>query len=75
MTLYTNLECMKMNINKHMFGLYSVDLEEWSTLAKHARIKRIASKFVHDFDCNWQRVYAFSHCITLTRVLLLQIIS
>ena len=53
----------------------SVDFEVWSKLAKHARINLIASKFVHDFDCDWQRVNAFSHCVTLTRVLLLQIIS
>ncbi len=37
---------------------------------------RIASKCVHDFDCDWQRVNAFSHCITLIiPVLLSQIIS
>ena len=36
---------------------------------------RIVSKFARDFDCDWQRVNAFSHCVTLTRVLLLQINS
>ena len=29
----------------------------------------------YDFDCDWECVNAFSHCGTLTRVLLLQIIS
>ncbi len=55
--------------------LYSVDLEVWSKLAKHACIKRIASKYMRYFDCNWQRVNAFSRRITLTLVLLPQIIS
>ena len=35
----------------------------------------IASKCARDFDCDWQRVNAFSHCVSLTRVLLPQIIS
>ena len=43
--------------------IYSVDLEVWSKLAKRARIKHIASKFAHDFECDLQRVNAFSHCI------------
>ncbi len=55
--------------------IYSVDLEVWSKLAERARIKRTASKCAHDFDCDWECVNAFSHCGTLTRVLLLQIIS
>ena len=55
--------------------LYFVDLEAWSKLAERARVKRTASKCSRDFDCNWQRLNAFSHCVTLTRVLLLQIIS
>ena len=55
--------------------LYSVDLEVWSKLAKRARIMRIASKWVRDFNCDWQHVNAFSHCICLTRILLPQIIS
>ncbi len=55
--------------------LYSVDLEVWSKLAKYARIKCIASKFARDIDSDWQRVNAFSHCITLKHVLLPQIIS
>ena len=55
--------------------VYSVDLEVWSKLAKRTRIKRIASKSVRDFDCDWQRVNKFSHCVTLTLVLLSQIIS
>ena len=37
--------------------------------------KKTASKFVSDFDCNWQRVNTFSHCVTLIHVLLPQIIS
>ncbi len=36
---------------------------------------RIASKCACDFDCDWQRVNAFSPCVTLIRVLLSQIIS
>ncbi len=56
------------------FVIYSVDLEVYSKLAKRACIKRIASKFAHNFDCDWQRVNAFSHCVTLTHVLLPQII-
>ncbi len=55
--------------------VYSVDLEVWNKLAEQARIKRTASKFTHDFDCDWQRLNAFSHCVTLTLVLLPQIIS
>ncbi len=55
--------------------LYPVDLEVWRKLAQRARIKRFASKFAHDFYCDWQRVSAFSHSVTLTRVLLSQIIS
>ena len=54
--------------------IHSVDLEVWSKLAKRARMKRIASKFACDFECVLQRVNAFSRCVTLTRVLLLQII-
>ncbi len=34
-----------------------------------------ASKCAGDFDCDWERVNAFSHWITLTCVLLPQIIS
>ena len=56
-------------------SLYPVGLEVWSKLAQRARIKRIASKFARDFDCDWQRVSAFSHSVTLTRILLSQIIS
>ena len=26
---------------------------------------RIASKCAHDFDCGWQLVNVFSHCVTL----------
>ncbi len=46
-----------------------------SRLAKWARIKNTASKCTCNFDCNWQRVNAFSHCVSLTHVLLRQIIS
>ena len=49
--------------------LYSVDLEVWSKLAERKRIKR------QNFDCDWERVNTFSHCVTLTHALLLQIIS
>ncbi len=55
--------------------IYSVDLEVWSNLAKRALIKCTASKCARDFDCDWQRVNAFSHCVTLTRIPLPQIIS
>ena len=55
--------------------LHSVDLEVWSKLAKRALIKLLASKFTRDFDCDWQRINVFSYCVTLTRVLLPQIIS
>ena len=54
--------------------LYSVDLEVWSKFAEDACIKRIASKFVHKFECDLQHVNTFSHCVTLTCVLLPQII-
>ena len=40
-----------------------VDLEVWYKLAQGTRIKRIASKFVPDFDCDWQRVSAFSQAL------------
>ncbi len=56
-------------------SVYCVDLEVWSKLAKCVHIMRIASKFTRDFDCDWQRVNMFSHCITLIRVLLSQMIS
>ncbi len=36
---------------------------------------RIASKCSRDFDCDWQRVNAFSHSVTPIRNLLSQIIS
>ncbi len=36
--------------------------------------KLLDGKFC-DFDCDWQRVNAFSNCVTLIRVLLSQIIS
>ena len=55
--------------------LYSVDLKVWSKPTKRAQIKCIASKCVHDFDCDCQHASASSHCVTLTRVLLWQIIS
>ncbi len=45
--------------------LYCVDLEVWSKVAKRARIKCIASKFAHNFECVLQRVNTFSHCVTL----------
>ncbi len=50
-----------------MIKVYSVDLEVWSKLAKHARIMRISSKCAHDFDCDWQHVNAFSDYVTLIR--------
>ena len=43
--------------------------------AKHALMKGFVSRCVRDFDCDWQHVNVFSHCVTLTHVLLLQIIS
>ena len=57
------------------YKLHSADLEVWSKLAERTRIKHSASKWARDFDCNWERVNAFSHCVTLRHVLLLQIIS
>ena len=56
-------------------SIYCVDLEVWSKFANCVRIVRIASKCARDFDCDWQRVNAFSHCVTLIRFLLSQIIS
>ena len=50
-------------------------LEVWSKLAKCVRIMRSASKCASNFDCDWQRVNEFFHCVTLIRILLLQIIS
>ncbi len=58
-----------------MWLLYCVDLEVWSKLAKCVHNMRIALKFTRYFDCDWQHVNAFSHCVTLIRVLLSQIIS
>ena len=55
--------------------LHSVDLEIWSKLAEHAHIKRTASKYARNFDCDWERVNVFSSCVTLRRILLPQIIS
>ena len=60
---------------KSGFKSLSVDLEVWSKLAKRASIKRIASTFAHDFECDLQRVNMFSNCVTLTCVLLSQSIS
>ncbi len=65
---------MRRSCRDHNGRLYSVDLKVWSKSAKRARIKRIASKCAHEFDCDWQRVNAFSHCVTLTHVLVQQII-
>ncbi len=62
--------------NSYVFNTYTVlTLEVWSKLAKCVGIMSIASKCAHDFDCDWQRVKAFSHCVTLIRFLLSQIIS
>ncbi len=47
--------------------IYTVDLEVWSKLAQRARIKRIASKFVRNFDCGWQLVRAVFHSVTDTQ--------
>ena len=55
--------------------LYPVDLEVWSKPNQRARIKRIASKFARDFDCDLQCVSVISHSVTLTHVLLSQILS
>ncbi len=67
---------MKINFTQDMItSVYSIDLEVWSKLAERACIKRTASKYAHDFNCDWERVNAFSHCITLTRILLPHIIS
>ena len=71
--LKSNLK-FKLNLENHLH-LYSVDLEVWSKPAKRARFKRIASKCAHNFDCDWQRVNIFSQFVTLTRVVLPQIIS
>ncbi len=70
--------CNRCNILRHgtcNFHLYCVDLEVWSKLATNVHIMRIASKYARDFDCDWQCANAFSHCVTLIRVLLSQIIS
>ena len=55
--------------------VYSVDLEVWSKLAERARTKCTASKFARNFDCDLERVNAFSHRDSLTREILPQIIS
>ncbi len=65
----------KKQSDTDILQLYCVDLEVWSELAKCVHIMRIASKCVRGFDCDWQRVNAFSHCVTLILVLLSQIIS
>ena len=44
-------------------------------LAERAPIKCVVLTCAHDFDCDWQRVNTFFHRVTLTRILLLQIIS
>ena len=58
-----------------VYELHPVDLEVWSKVAERAHVKCTALKWVHDFDCDWRRVNAFAHCVTLRCVLLLQIIS
>ncbi len=68
-----NLQTLARTINECLIDLFSVEV--WSNIAKRARIMHIASKYARDFDCEWQRVNTFSHCVTLTRVLLSQIIS
>ncbi len=59
-----------MNCLVYNISLYSDDHEVWSKPAKRARIKCIASKCMCDFNCDWQRVNAFSLCVTLTHILL-----
>ena len=78
MYMYDSIQCFTVVCLKYMLtqvDLHSVDLEVWSKLAEHARIKRTSSKWERDFDCNWEHVNAFSHCVTLRCVLLPQIIS
>ena len=78
-----DIRCLTLQAPPHYYRplmarqghLYCVDLEVWSKLAKCVRFMRSASKCAHDFDCEWQRVNAFSHCFTLIRALLSQIIS
>ena len=54
-----NMICVRiLQPTKEQQPQYPVDIEVWSKLAQRARIKRIASKFARDFDCNWQRVSA-----------------
>ncbi len=65
------LSCSKYRLQQ----LYCVNFEVWSKLHKCICIMRIASKYMHDFDCDWQHVNAFSHCVTVIHVLLSQIIS
>ncbi len=71
----TAWQVWKLNVFISYIWLSCVDLEVCSKLAKCVRIMRSASKFVCDFDCDWQRVNVFSPRVTLIRVLLLQIIS
>ncbi len=55
------------NQNKEKkYGVNLLNASVWSILHQNG---------ARDFDCNWQHVKAFSHCVTLTRVLLPQIIS
>ena len=49
----SKLPCLfcKLSIkSRPIICIYSVDLEVWSKLAKHAHIKRIESNFAHNFD-------------------------
>ncbi len=67
---------LKRKISTTMIDfVYCVDLEVWSKLAKCVHIMCIALKCARDFDCDWQCVNVFSHCVTLICVLLSQIIS
>ncbi len=55
--------------------IYCVDLQVWSKFAKCVCLMCITSKCARHFYCDWQRVNMFSHCVTLTHILLSQIIS
>ena len=66
---------MLISILCRILPLYCVDLEVWSKLGVNVSVSCVLRQNAHDFDCDWQRVNKFFHCVTLIHVLLSQIIS
>ena len=58
---------------KHVY--YTVLTLKYGVNLLNASVSCVLRQNARNFDCDWQRVNVFSHCVTLIRVLLSQIIS